>query len=440
MKKMKLAACLCAAIVMVSIIGCTTSTKQSSETPNASGQSSKQPKQQDEGTAPDNAALNMGGKSIRIGEFWGQVNFLSEEEKEKQKKAEQKYNTKIEYVTVPYEELASRLITSSAVGESFADIIAMDANASLPKLVEEGYIREIDDLVDLNDPIFSKNKITMTAGTYNGKHYGIATPFAESNGFYYNKTIIQNAGLPDPYDLQQKGEWTWDKFLEMAKKTTKGDIFGLADKSVDLATFFIYANGGAVTKDNKIMFDKPEALEAIQFVADLINVHKVVAPSPDSFAAGKSAFKIGYRWDAAFFNKNLKDEWGYVFYPKGPKATDYVAPYRIMNLWFVSKLAKNPKAVVHAFTELQEMDVDKGYSVKMQKEEPNFRTKEALDTFRKMFDKIVRIDYPSYYGLEPQYNDAINSVLAGKETPATAMQRIKPLAQAAIDLTLKKKK
>ena len=32
----------------------------------------------------------------------------------------------------------------------------------------------------------------------------------ESGGMFYNKTMFEQAGLPDPYELQEAGEWTWD--------------------------------------------------------------------------------------------------------------------------------------------------------------------------------------------------------------------------------------
>ncbi|MCU6712640.1 extracellular solute-binding protein [Paenibacillus sp. J5C_2022] len=384
--------------------------------------------------APENEVIDLKGRTIRIGQWWGMENYLSEEEKELQRKAEEKFNVKIEYVTVPFGEIQSRIITTSVAGQPFADIIMIPLEWSIPKMVSEGYIQPIDDLVDMNDPNW--NQIMLNYGKYNGKQYSFTDKDNNGHGFYYNKTLIQRNGLEDPYELQERGEWTWDKFLEMAKAVTKDGTFGVVAPSTpsDIAIPFIYANNAYVTKDDQITFDSPEAMEALQFVSDLYNVHKVVG---GSWPEGTALFYPNYRWAAYDFNNNMADDWGYVFFPKGPKADNYVVPTPI-NMWHLMSDVENPKEVMAVWKELYERDQEKGFDAVIRAEEANFRNQEGLNTLRKMLGNGTVLQFYAYEGFATYFNEAINNMTSGNGTPASEMARIKPLAQAAIDVTLKK--
>ncbi|WP_152392380.1 ABC transporter substrate-binding protein [Paenibacillus guangzhouensis] len=384
-------------------------------------------------------SMDFGGKPLRIGQWWGMDAYLNDEEKERQKKVEEKYNTKIEYVTV--EDTNARLITSSVAGEPFADIVMIPLREAFPKLVIEGYVQPIDDKIDLNNPAFGKNPVTLSNGKYQGKQYGVTLPYTESHGLFYDKTMLTKMGLPDPYELQEKGEWTWDKFLDILKKVKANGKKPLYVDSPQLLAFSLIAtNEGQIEDDttNKITMDEPNAMEAIQFFSDLYNVHKVV-DSEVNFGSGEEAFVNGYRWDNLGYVKDKPNDIGYVFFPKGPKATSYVTPYDKMNLWYVPSGVKNAKAVLAAWSELYEFDVEKGKQIQLQKEEPNMKNKESLDTMKKMFDSTYKvINYKAYVGLSDVVEEAFKNIASGKESPAQAIQRVKPMAQAAMDVTTKK--
>ncbi|RED55208.1 ABC transporter substrate-binding protein [Cohnella phaseoli] len=402
--------------------------------PADSGSSEPSPAVEEPTPAPSDGPIDLKGRTIRIGQWWGMENYLSEEEKELQKKAEEKFNVKIEYVTVPFGEIQSRIITTSVAGQPFADIIMIPLEWSIPKMVSEGYIRNIDDLVDMADPNW--NSIMLKYGKYNGKQYSFTDKDNNGHGFFYNKTLIQRNGLEDPYELQERGEWTWDKFLEMAKAVTKDGVFGVSeyDAPSSLAIPFIYSNNAAVTKDDQITYDAPEALEAIQFVSDLYNVHKVVG---GKWAEGTTLFYPGYRWAAYDFNGSMADDWGYVFFPKGPNADNYVVPTTI-NMWHLMADVENPREVMAVWKELYERDIEKGFDAVIRAEEANFRNQEGLNTLRKMLGNGTVLQFFAYEGFSNYFNEAINNIMAGKGTPSSELARIKPLTQAAIDVTLKK--
>jgi multiple sugar transport system substrate-binding protein len=114
---------------------------------------------------------------------------------------------------------------------------------------------------------------------------------------WYSRKMFDAAGLPYPPAEASKA-WSWDKFVQVAKKLTK-DANG---KSPDDAgfdpqntrsfgtwvqnwwmpwlTFAISNGGGLVSQDGKkLLMDDPATIEAIQKMADLVNVDHV-SPAP----------------------------------------------------------------------------------------------------------------------------------------------------------------
>lgn len=58
--------------------------------------------------------------------------------------------------------------------------------------------------------------------TFQGKV--LAIPFRGGQYYtYYNRKLFERAGIPTPDVYVQRGEWTWDKFAEVAKRLASGD-------------------------------------------------------------------------------------------------------------------------------------------------------------------------------------------------------------------------
>lgn len=152
--------------------------------------------------------------------------------------------------------------------------------------------------------------------------WGISTA-GETFGLFYRKDLLETAGIDTPPTTAESA-WTWDEFVEVAKKLTldkKGrnaadpnfDPKSIKQYGVTFETWneplnnFIYSNGGDwISEDGKeFTLNKPEATEAIQKLADLINVYHV-APSPlaakslpamnVALQSGITAMAIGGQW------------------------------------------------------------------------------------------------------------------------------------------------
>lgn len=166
---------------------------------------------------------------------------------------------------------------------------------------------------------------------------------------FYNKSLLQKAGLPDP-----SSGWTWNPtdggdFLRYAQKLTLDHNgknptengfdpkhikqYGVisSDNLQELWINFVWMNGGdGVLKkpySNVVTVDQPAAIAAFQFLHDL--VHKYyVAPSPQLvntigdqplFATNQVAMRCSGSWNLSSYTSTItKFNWGCALLPKGP--------------------------------------------------------------------------------------------------------------------------
>jgi multiple sugar transport system substrate-binding protein len=227
----------------------------------------------------------------------------------------------------------------------FEKISTMVAGGTPPDV---GYLGEVNALqwaqegvlLDLtsyfkSDPEAS-SRLPATYYNYDGdKTIGTNTA-AETIIMYYNKDLFDVAGVSYPPSKAAEA-WTWDEFVEVAKKLTK-DTNGNDATSADFNpeqidtygisfptwwggyTPLIYSNGGKLVSDDgmEFMMNSPEAVEVLQKMQDLIYVHHV-APTPAQAEAlpsadimmqsGKVAMSIDGHWKVLDYSQ-LGFNWG----------------------------------------------------------------------------------------------------------------------------------
>ena len=186
-----------------------------------------------------------------------------------------------------------------------------------------------------------------------GKLY-VVPFYLDSMGFAYNQDLLAKAKVPTPKELQAQGKWDWNALRDMAKELTTGDgperVHGfLAQNDGQTGYFnFIFANDGDLWNADrtKTTLDAPPAMEALQFMADLILKDKT---SPDPQALQTQA-KLPRFYDqrlatfmAGSFNvinlrKNIKDfAWDVTLMPKGKKASWFHSCPGAWHLWQVAQ-------------------------------------------------------------------------------------------------------
>lgn len=182
-------------------------------------------------------------------------------------------------------EYDTRIITQLS-GDSGPDLFWINAQRAA-QFAAQGALLDITDRLESSDHSASQEEDYYAASlepfSHEGKIYGL--PWLQQPVMLYvNKTLFEEAGvdLPD-------ASWTWDDFMQAAEQltidhnghnATHADFdesqikqWGFTLNGWPPSQMFIWQNGGElITEDfSESPVDTPEALEALQFYADLIN-------------------------------------------------------------------------------------------------------------------------------------------------------------------------
>lgn len=223
----------------------------------------------------------------------------------------------VELMCIPNEQYTTKLQTMAAAG-TMPDCGIMNENGVLA-FANAGL------LADVSGMYAGKDSQPLDCVTF--KNEGV-TPVAYSGCnevlmLYYNKDMFDAAGLPYP-PARIEDAWTWDEFVDVAKKLTldkngkkpgeegfdKDNIvqYGcVVDNWTWQLEVWAHSNGGRwFSEDGKeCLINSPEAIEAIQKVADLTlveNVQPLYLGLADegiirSVASGTVAMATGGAWN-----------------------------------------------------------------------------------------------------------------------------------------------
>jgi multiple sugar transport system substrate-binding protein len=204
----------------------------------------------------------------------------------------------------------TKMLLSHVAGTS-PDVMRLDAS-SAAVFIENGVLLDLREYIE-RDAAFSlddyfPNVVDITRR--GGAVYGIPVGFTPMV-LYYNKDLFDAAGVAYP-----DGTWTYAKFLDAAKKLTRGDVYGFEFTNwMAMWILFLWNNGGDVLSSDGSRavgaFDSAVCVEAVQFLHDLVNVHKVAPTKSQSaaigvnlFASGRAAMKIVGHWELIDYAKD----------------------------------------------------------------------------------------------------------------------------------------
>ena len=229
----------------------------------------------------------------------------------------------------------TRLLTQIAAGDA-PDIMQIGDDA-VPMFVDKGALTFLDDFIGGDNPLDSAIYLpgTFGPGEYNGQQWCLPKDFSPL-GVYYNKEIFDEFGVEYPSE-----DWTWDDLLAIAQELTvdtdgdgQTDIWGIQLPATWTSGFeyWVAAAGGSLISEDGTQFvgymDSPEAIEAVQFYADLYNTYQVAPPPADlnlfgggnaEFDNGKAAMRIFGRWPQAGYKDNPNIDLGVVPPPAGAR-------------------------------------------------------------------------------------------------------------------------
>ena len=109
-----------------------------------------------------------------------------------------------------YDKLAARLMSNNP-----PDMFWYEQSMTFPANCIKEMFQPVDDIVDFDSAMWSDVKDVAEQFTLNGKHFVAPINFLPGSVITYDKSMIDAAGLDDPYELYQNNEWNWDNWYDM---------------------------------------------------------------------------------------------------------------------------------------------------------------------------------------------------------------------------------
>ena len=168
-----------------------------------------------------------------------------------------------------------------------------------------------------------------------GKQYAYPLDFPNQE-LYYNVELFEQAGVKAPPGGWTDTTWTYDRFLDAARRLTKetsaGTQWGYLTGHNAFRNWWVWvaANGGEVfDKDLKTCtLNEPPAVEALQFLQDLVFKHRVM-PDPtqysqaganlNGFFNGRGVMSTLPPW-LGQVRRDMKQRWDVAPHPRGTNA------------------------------------------------------------------------------------------------------------------------
>ncbi|MDD5604057.1 MAG: hypothetical protein PHG48_08320 [Eubacteriales bacterium] len=290
------------------------------------------------------------------------------------KKAEEKYNFKMEYRVIPNFTLyQNTIISETLAGMVFADIIRVGSGFAYPGFVKQKLILPLDEYIDYASPIVQANQYMVKSAYWMGRYYGITSERENAiSKCLWNKDILDREGQPDILDLIEKDQWNWQTFLDIAKNCTRDlDGDGITDQwgvttvkvsNISTLPFYMLASNNVLIVDfddnDKPYFTltDPAAQRALQFASDLAFIHKVYVESPggqDSATVYKNGMAAMYlnnpTYNVKFLASGMQSMLAHL--PKGPDTDSYVNISSV-NFEVLPVNCKDPRDVARMYFEV----------------------------------------------------------------------------------------
>ncbi len=304
-------------------------------------------------TDAEGNVIDLGGMVIVVADWWSSdwhnstPNTFEEEERFYYRTwLEETYNFKI------YSDAVSTWASSPEDFVNFATsggeenyVWLLRSNAILGPM-QSGLFYDLSTLDAFDFEEEKWNGIVRDLLTKDGAIYGMRAEAAEPRkGIFFNKRLLQEAGV-DPeslYDMQADGTWTWEAFEELCEKLHRDvDNDGVIDKYAikSFSSHFfpaaLVSNGiGFVMVDEEGKYynaaETDAFLEAANWAMDMFVKYDM--PSPEganwdyfepAFVNGEVAMTCHEDYAAGQTFANMADDFGFVMFPKGPRAETYM--------------------------------------------------------------------------------------------------------------------
>ncbi len=237
-------------------------------------------------------------------------------------------------------QVAPAVKKAVTAGDDVYDMTLLHCISAVSELVTTGMLYNLDTLpyIDMQADWWNRTQmdvLRLGKNTYFGiSDYMIPCPYA----IFFNKDMIEDNGMANPYDLVYEGTWTMDTMIDMAVEITRdlngdgqhtedADIYGMSAPEVSkYASFLIGCNQFITSRDDagRIMLDfntekTYSIVETMYKAANNPGTIFLPAAEPEinqfDFDSGRLLFRLDTIANAVLF-REYESDIGILPYPK----------------------------------------------------------------------------------------------------------------------------
>jgi multiple sugar transport system substrate-binding protein len=262
---------------------------------------------------------------------WGNPQQLALEESLCKQFSAQNPGIRVRFLRVPASAYQNKMVLMLA-SHTAPDVMRVD-HYQFPSLVKKEYFLDLTSYAKA-DASFHESDFFQKAideCKWNRRLYGLNVLYG---GIIvsYNKALLRQAGLEDPFALWQRGEWTWETFRNYARRLTvrspdgRYQSFGFLIPTFPTTLLPVWGYGGQIMgPDGHVTLDSPKAMLGWNLWHDMETVDKSAplasqaANSAYTFESGKLGMEFSFIGSAVRYREVIKDfDWDVCPVPKGP--------------------------------------------------------------------------------------------------------------------------
>jgi multiple sugar transport system substrate-binding protein len=289
------------------------------------------------------------------------------------------------------------------------------------------------------------NPETATYGADSGAFWGLPRDVS-TFALYLNLDLLAEAGLTgdmDPRVMAENGTWTWEAFLEAAKKIRAlgSDIYGYGANAWwgPYGTWMNSAGGGFFNETRDACnLDSDASIEGLAFEQSLYQEFDVAVPygedSEPPFMAGRVGMFQNGRWATPGTRSNATFNWDVVELPKGPAGN--AGNWLFWGAYVVNANTEHPEEAWQLVQALTQADTQAKIS-ELGANIPSRVSQEALDAFltftppdnnqaflNGLADSPVA-EGPVWAGSWPEFSAVMDPAIASLMTGGTTLDEFK---------------
>ena len=286
----------------------------------------------------------------------------------------------------------------------------------------------------------------------------------------FNKTLIKDFGLEDPYTVVKNGDWTYDKLEEMIKGVSKdldndgkikeNDLLGFVAPVDRYVRAMVLSGGESFTEktaDDYFAFKQPDAkfleiydrtMQLMHSNPDVLDINKIkdLGDAPHIWGVATNMFGSN---KILFFSEVMQNiirlrqsdaDFGIIPLPKYSKEQTFVPHYVFVDTTTVAAVPANAPDIERTSIILEALTAESTYTVMPAYYDVTLKTKLSRDEQSGEMIDLIRAsrtyDLASVYDFGGIYQAVTNAINQNKVSYQSAIEKIQGRIDAGIEKIL----